>query len=138
MITIDEGWKTVDDYTSRLSTIARHLAFAAAAICWFFKTTTSGGNIVFPNCIYFSLIFLVLYFLLDILQYLTATVCRKSIIDKEEKKLSKWSLEVKGCHKFTMPKSVDTWPYIFFYLKLSALAIAFLGLVIHFVIGLSQ
>ena len=61
-----EAWQSYKDSTINASNISRQLAFANACVCWFFKS----NEITFPHYIYFALFFIVIFFVLDVSQYL--------------------------------------------------------------------
>jgi hypothetical protein len=63
---LGDVWEEYKDLTKDLTETGRKLGFAAAAICWFFKTP----EVTFPYHIYISLLFIVGFFSCDILQLL--------------------------------------------------------------------
>lgn len=76
---INDEYKT---QTRRLSDVARQLGFAAGAIIWLFR---GKENIFLSGALLYSLIFLILYFCCDLLQYAVAVVKLERTIDKCEK-----------------------------------------------------
>ncbi len=80
-----ELWEQYNNYSEILSTNSRKLAFAAAAICWFFKSP----EVVFPEYILAALFFIVGFFIADILQYLSAASVLRYWIRNQEKEM--WS-----------------------------------------------
>jgi len=66
----DKLWEQYQHYTQTLTEHSRKLAFAGAAICWFFKTP----EITFPPLINIALGFIVVFFFLDILHYFMGAV----------------------------------------------------------------
>ncbi|BBO80212.1 hypothetical protein DSCO28_07780 [Desulfosarcina ovata subsp. sediminis] len=59
-----------EEYTEKLTDIARKLGFAAAATCWFFR---SDGNI-FPDPILAALVSVVIYFICDVMQFFLGAI----------------------------------------------------------------
>lgn len=125
----DTFWKPYDINTICVSQICRQLAFGEGAICWLFKEPNQ-TLIVFPESIIWALTFLVLYFILDIFQYLFATVlyysaakfceylCEIDVIKTEE--------DVKS------PPGINFLPKLCFYLKLISLLLASLFILSNF------
>src|SRR5436853_6308817 len=62
---LSDLWKNQEIYSRDLTEHSRKLAFAVAAICWFFRTP----QITFPPAILWALVFLVGFFILDVLHY---------------------------------------------------------------------
>ena len=80
-----ELWESYGFYTGELTKYSRQLAFAGAAICWFFKTP----EVTFPKPVIVSLVLIVLFFISDILQYFIAAHLLRWWIRREEKRLWK-------------------------------------------------
>jgi len=89
---LSEVWKTYEFYTENLTDHSRKLAFAIAAICWFFKTP----EVTFPPSILWSLIFVVLFLLLDVFQYLIGALLTGGWARQAEKKMHKTTGKVEG------------------------------------------
>lgn len=66
-------WDVYESSTTKLSNICRQLAFAEGGICWFFITQKYALSCS-TNNISWILIFLVLFFLFDALQYLASSI----------------------------------------------------------------
>jgi hypothetical protein len=117
-------WAPYVDYTKALSEIARKLGFGAAAICWFFKSADN----TFPSHIKISLVFVVLYFMLDMMQYLIAAVLLRIWIRREEKK--KWAEKQTIEGDYEKPAWLDHPGYALWLAKvvLLLLGYAFIGL----------
>lgn len=77
---ISECWDRYREYTRDLTEHTRKLAFASAAICWFFKTE----NFTFPPLILWSLTFVVGFFMADVTQYLIAALTTKWFARNQE------------------------------------------------------
>jgi hypothetical protein len=71
---IEKIWEEYKDSKKDLTNNGRKLAFGAAAVCWFFKSPDAR----FPTLIIFSLLFIVLFFTFDILQFLSSVVSIRS------------------------------------------------------------
>ena len=89
---LSEVWKTYDFYTEKLTEQGRKLAFAIAAICWFFKTP----EVTFPQDILLSLVFVVSFLLFDVLQYLIGALLTGGWARSREKKMWKEKGTVEG------------------------------------------
>jgi len=83
-------WLVYNKNTSTLSSICRQLAFAEGGICWFFLTFEGSciSNVSrIPIEIKIILIFLVLFFIFDALQYLILATYNKIFAEFYEQKL---------------------------------------------------
>lgn len=60
-----DPWAEKETYDKGLTENSRKLAFAAAAICWFFR----GDDVTFPVVILLSLTAVILFFAFDLAQY---------------------------------------------------------------------
>jgi hypothetical protein len=80
-MTTEKLWEQYQYYTRDLTEHSRKLAFAVAAICWFFKTP----EITFPPAIYWSLALLVCFFVFDVLQYFTGAFTVRLFLEYHEK-----------------------------------------------------
>src|SRR2546423_1406054 len=67
---IDDLWQQQQQYPRDVTEHSRKLAFAVAAICWFFKSPDT----TFPPAILGALIFLVGFFVADVTHYFWAAV----------------------------------------------------------------
>ncbi len=103
MPTIGQLWDQYDYYTAELTKYSRQLAFANAAICW----TLRSSGFTFPLLIYFSLLFVSLFFLLDVLHYGVGAICVRKFTQSAERK-NQPSEKIRECevHK---PPHVDRW-----------------------------
>jgi hypothetical protein len=123
----NELWDDYKEYTKTLSEVARKLGFAAAAICWFFKTPDN----IFPPCILVGLGFIVLYFMCDILQLLFGAVLIRTWTRKEEKKMWKEKNTIYG--EYDKPERLDKPSYIMWWIKIICLLIAFSFMGLHLI-----
>lgn len=89
---VKDLWRSYEEYTRDVTVQSRKLGFAAAAICWFFKTE----DFTFPPFILVSLLFVVCFFVLDLLQYVLAAKRVRDLARSEEEKAwkEKRSVEV--------------------------------------------
>lgn len=122
-----ELWSSYEFYTGELTKHSRQLAFAAVAICWFFKSPT----ISFPKPVLISLILLVSFFAFDILQYFISSHLLRWWTRREEKR--KWETEKSIEVEYNKPWWIDYPAFIFFNLKIVALVSAFIALGVEFV-----
>lgn len=114
-----EVWDFYNFYTGEVTKHSRHLGFAGIAICWFFRTT----EITFPNFILFSLIFLVLFFVFDLVQYYVSAMRLRKWMQKEEAENENKKGSVDG--EYWPPKSLDLPAFWLFKIKLLFLFIGF-------------
>ncbi len=125
-----ELWQNYQSYTEALSKNSRKLAFAGAAICWFFKSE----KLIFPPAISGALIFIVLFFLLDILHYFCAAVILRVWTRNAEKKM--WKEKGTIDLDVEKPAWLDIPPYFLFLLKLGSLCTAFVFIIYEFYVRL--
>lgn len=121
----EELWGSYDLYTKDATSHARKLAFACAAICWFFKTPSNE----FPSFVLWSLFLVVVYFFLDMAQIVIAAATLRFWTRTQEKKRFAESGNIEG--EFDKPYSLDIVPYACWWLKIIALFSAFVLLGTH-------
>jgi hypothetical protein len=116
-------WAQYDHFTKDLSDNARKLAFAAAAISWFFKTSENN----FPPQVLWALRFVVLFFICDFLQYFLGALSIKFWTEYHEDKKYKETGSIDG--EYLKPKWLDYPVFSMWWLKVLALlaSYAFLG-----------
>ena len=103
---IEKRWETFGFYTKALTEQSRKLAFAVAAICWFFKS----DDVTFPWAITVALAFVVLYFILDVLHYFVAASLIKGLTLKQEAELEEKKGRAEPEDDVENPPSLDDWP----------------------------
>jgi hypothetical protein len=103
---------------------ARKLGFGAAAICWLFKSADN----TFPPNIKISLAFVVLYFMLDMLQYMIAAALLRGWTMQAEKKM--WAEKQTLDGDYEKPAWLDRPSYALWWAKVVSLLLgyAFIGL----------
>ena len=121
-----EAWASYVSYTKDLSDLMRKLGFGAAAVCWFFKSPQA----TFPDAVMAALMLVVLFFAMDMLQYLVAAVALRRWLRREEEKRWKDTGTIGG--EYLKPASLDRIPYGFFMAKGATLLCAFFALGIEF------
>ena len=117
-----ELWASYEFYTGELTKFSRQLAFAAAALCWLFRTQDG----VFPAPILFSLAFVVLFFFCDILQYFVAAHLLRWWTRRKEKEMWETHHTIDG--EYEKPAWLDKPAVVLFNLKVIALCFAFIAL----------
>ncbi|MEW8058542.1 MAG: hypothetical protein AB2787_03645 [Candidatus Thiodiazotropha endolucinida] len=122
----EELWKSYDSYTSELTKYSRQLAFAGAAICWFFKSP----EVTFPKPIIVSLAFIISFFIFDILQYFVSAHLLRWWTRKEEKKM--WVKENTIEGEYHKPWWIDSPAFVFFNIKALMLFAAFISIGVEF------
>ncbi len=120
-----------ETYTKVLTETGRTLAIGAAAIGWFFRS----AEFTFPAAILLSVLFVALYFILDILQLLVSAVRLKRLANSKEAEI----LRRKGNiyeEQITKPLSFTRIPYLLFLLKFPCLLFAYMSLAVEFTLRL--
>lgn len=126
-MTMEKLWESYKNYSRDLTEHARKLAFAAAAICWFFRSP----NITFPPAILWSLGLLVVYFILDVTHYLWGTMRVRRFLRSQEDKLFKKTGNVSGT--IEVPRSLDDPIFKVFCAKAFTLLASLIMLAVEFV-----
>ena len=122
-----ELWKSYEFYTGELTKYSRQLAFAAVAICWFFRSP----EITFPKTITVSLVLLILFFVFDILQYFISAHLVRWWTRREEKIMWITQKTIEG--EYHKPWWVDLPAFVFFNLKAFVLFSSFVAIGLEFV-----
>ena len=125
---LEKLWESYDFYTQSLTEQSRKLAFAAAAICWFFK----GDDVTFPALITWALLCIVVFFLLDILQYLSTALLVRGWAFKKEVELEQTKGEALPEDEVSNPPRLYRPGFFFFCAKLAVLMLSFLFLISEF------
>lgn len=115
----DKLWETYQHYSRDLTEHARKLAFAAAAICWFFKSP----RITFPPAVMACLSLLVLFFILDVIHHLWGATRLRRFLRRKEAELYKRTGTVSG--EIEVPRSLDDPIFYVFVAKSLALLTSF-------------
>lgn len=132
MKTIGELWDSVDSHTQSVSEQCRKLAFAAAAICWFFRTGEN-TDVSFPPFIITALLFIVFFFACDVGQYLSNASRLERWTYKQEVRIeAEQGRLVKAEDEVPNPPRLYKLGDILFYVKIACLFLAFLFLIIEF------
>lgn len=113
-------WSVYESNTTILSNICRQLAFAEGGICWFFKTPASQS--CFSNEVSSILMLLVVFFLIDGMQYLANSMIYGGAALYYECKNNKGLL--KNIRDVDRKHSMNILPLILFFIKLIFLSIA--------------
>jgi hypothetical protein len=134
---LSEIWKQYQHYTRDLTEHSRKLAFGTAAICWFFKSDQA----TFPTMIMLSLLYVILYFLADVLQYLTGAIRYSKFARKEEIKYwterENWDDVGIPDIDIEVPEGLDKPVFYLFITKFIFLILSFCFLIAEFVRRLS-
>ena len=123
-------WNDYVFYTRDVTEHGRKLAFATAAICWFFKTP----QVTFPTHILWSLAFVVCFFFLDILQYFSAGLLVGYWTRRQEKKMWKENGTIDG--DIEKPAWLDKPAFVMFIFKMVFLMASFFCLACEFYLRL--
>ncbi|MBD3290948.1 hypothetical protein GF337_19230 [candidate division KSB1 bacterium] len=121
-----ELWSEYETCTKELTENTRKLAFAGAAICWFFRSP----EVTFPTSINFALFFIVAFFTFDIFQFLSATLLMKFWIQHKETEIEQRIQKNEKITEddFMKPAWLNQGPFTFFILKILFLFGAFIAL----------
>ena len=129
---LSDLWKNQEFYSKVLTEHSRTLAFGVAAICWFFKSE----RITFPPAIFWALVFLVGFFVFDVLHYFWGAVRYRRFIYREETKLGDKVYE--DDPEVRVTRKLDRPMYVMFWLKSMSLLVSFAMLLTEFFYRLSQ
>ncbi len=111
--------KTYQDSTTKVSELARHLAFAGIAVIWIFNKTV-GSSFQIPNSLISPAILFIISLVLDICQYLYSGVAYYFLYRFGKITIEKNS-DGEKVEKVNKPKWMN-WPkWVLFGLKLVAL-----------------
>lgn len=115
-----EAWGQYKDYTRDITEFSRKLAFAGAAICWVLKRKDG----TFPEHVLTALVFIVGFFIADILQSFIGALLLRRWITKEE--IKKWMefQTIEG--EYQKPRWLDYPSYTLFIVKIVLLLIGFI------------
>ena len=108
MATNKEIWEQYSNFAIDLSNNARKLAFGGAAIAWIFKTEEN----TFSISVLCALFFIIVFFILDIIQYLIGAIRLKHWIETEERKKQKETGDIEG--EYEKPIYIDVPSYILY------------------------
>lgn len=122
-----EAWKNYEGYTRDVTEFSRKLAFAGIAIIWVLKPEEN----IFSNISLLSLSFIVTYFLVDIVQYLTGAIRWYRWINSEEESNFKQTGSIDG--DYTPPVRLDKPVFYLFWIKVFFLILGFIFLGVEIV-----
>lgn len=115
-------WEKYSNFTKDLSDNARNLAYAAAGLSWAFKI--DAGN--FPPTVIIALRSIIVFFIADILQYVSGALIVRFWVRGQEKKKFIETKSIEG--QYDQPGWIDTPPLIFWLIKIAALLVAYIYL----------
>ena len=117
-----EVWDQYKAYTRDITEVSRKLGFAGAAICWILKTPQGA----FSHSVLWSLIFLVAFFISDVLQSFTGALLLRYWIRTEEIKIWQSNNTLDG--EYLKPVWLDYPSFTFFIMKVLFLLLGFVFL----------
>ena len=129
MVSIEDLWSRYETYKLDLTEHSRKLGFAAAAICWFFKS----DSVTFPFLVMVALGCVVAFFLVDILQQWIGAETVKRYAETKEKELFPGQ-PVDVTKLVINPRRLDKWPHRLSMWKIVALLLSFGFLMAEFVV----
>lgn len=125
--TITHCYKEVSDYSARLSSIFRQLAFSEGLLFWFAYEKLSAPILLL--IIGFTL--LIIYFILDLVQYFFGLRHFENLATTFNRDYKNNILDLKN-YEIKLPSSLD----LFFYFKMVIMCLASIILIFSFVLGL--
>ena len=117
-----ELWDQYQRYTRDATEFGRKIGFAAAAICWFFRNDAGA----FPAPIVWALLWLVGFFVADLLQSLVSAAVYRVWIQRQETKRKAETGTIQG--EYRKPRKLDYPAYTFFWIKMLFLFLAYLSI----------
>ena len=114
-----EAWENYKEYTRDVTEFSRKLAFAGIAIVWVLMPEEG----LFSNMSLLALVFIILYFLGDVTQYLTGALRWYRWINSEEEKNIELSGSIEG--NYSPPLSLDVPVFYLFWIKMVFLVLGF-------------
>ncbi|MBI2791353.1 MAG: hypothetical protein HYX61_05295 [Gammaproteobacteria bacterium] len=130
-LTLHAIWDSHHKSTVTLSKISRQLAFASVAVCWLFRQKDS--TILLHGPVLWALIFALIYFLFDLLQYISAAYIYYAIANNKENELNSNGKKLalnEPCYK---DKEDDKFPYLFLKLKVCSIFISYILLFYYYI-----
>ena len=112
------------EFSGKVSELARTLSFSSIAIIWVFKSEVETG-VVIPKELFGPALFTVLALGLDLLQYISATVCWG--VFSRRKELS----GITPDDNFKAPPHINLPAIVFFYGKLASIFVAYILLFMY-------
>ena len=126
---LDHLNKIYGEQTSNCSEICRKIVFALFAIIWALSFTD--GNLIFTNYTIIVLLILVLYLIVDTLQYfLTALAYRKHFYGIKDGIIKGESIEKISEKEIEKREIINNRSFRFMVFKVALLPISFIGLII--------
>lgn len=110
-----DHWAYVEEYSKLASNIARGSAYALTAAIW---ATNPVASSKISRWMLAALAALVVFYLLDYLQYLTGWLKRKRVVDSiENKAITERGALPDPDENIPQPADIDSWPIRFFVAK---------------------
>lgn len=114
-----EAWGHYKDYTLDVTEHSRKLGFAGAAICWFFKDESGS----FPELILLALVFLIFFFIADVIQSMSGALLTRRWLRGEEIRKYEETGKIEG--DYEKPGWIDYPSFTLFNLKVLFLIVSF-------------
>lgn len=122
MTRASELWDRYKSYTTDLTEFGRKLGFAAAAICWLLKAP----NDQFPRLVLWALGAVAVYFFLDIIQRLWASIRLKRFLEAREAAFfAEHRKAMPADHEIQQPRKLDAPIYLVYLTKIAFLLLSF-------------
>ena len=125
-VTIKDAWDSYKDYTEISSTNSRKLAFTAGVICWVFRSPDN----TFPEEILFAIIFIVGFFIADLLQYIAASIILFFWTRNQERNKHVNDIPIEDV-EISLSPTLDVFPRSLFYIKIALLFMAYIYIMRH-------
>ena len=107
--------------TRKLSEFGSKFGFSAIAICWVLREE----NYSFSLLIVCSLVFCILYFILDVSQYFVSAISLRSLARKLESKINDMKRDI-NLQEVAKPTNFELVPFVIFILKYPFLLASYL------------
>ena len=114
-----EAWKAYVEYTEAASANLRRLGLAAVAICWLLSSQDG----MFSPQVLRAIMFAVIYFGADTVQYLAGAMCSRHWVSRREEELWETGKTIEG--EYARPQWVDYPAFACLILKTGALAVSY-------------
>jgi hypothetical protein len=108
-------WEQYQEYTKDVTEQGRKLGFGGVAICWLFKL----DDFTFPILIYWALVFLIAFFITDLLQPFIGSLILRFFTQNQEAKAWRDTNSIEG--EILKPRWVDRPAFIIFFVKVGSL-----------------
>ena len=126
-MTNSEIWKTYVNFTIDLSNNLRKLGFASIAIAYILNNSCTDFSVILK----ISILFTILFFLCDIMQYFAGAIRKRISITKQEKIYKRDTKSIEG--EYIINRKEDTPSFLLWVFKTIFIVISYLILIISII-----